>query len=594
MTKTVPKAIWVLLRILLCFSCIIIEWLFLELSMVTLADVAARPLFSNMISLCVVLAVNALIGLLLGRLIPALVTGLCLSSMVSIINIYVLTLHGAPLRASEVANFSTAMAVITGFRFFLPKTAAVILLVAAAAIVILLMIEKRSQPKIRPLRIRLVSLIFLFSAILLIRTGFQTDVYRPTIGFSWDYAAQTYGYPACLVEDTIKFRNCIEEPEGYSSEIIHSIAGDYSSRSHERSSAELPDIVLILNETFYDPRVHSDLNLETDIEFLPYFYGLTGVMRGQTIVPTGGTNASEYELLTSNSTSMINASAPFNFLALKNANSIVSYLKSLGYETWAMHQMSGKNYSRNTGYYDLGFDHVLFQEDYTFDESYGNRIHTDRANYMQLMDAYGSSGDKPQFFFLLTFQNHGGWEQNDAELDTVHSLTDYGDKTDDMDELLSSLYLSDLALKELLDYFSETDRHIITIMAGDHAAFLIHELPVPEKQEVVENMVNLSTPYLIWSNYMSFENDQPYISLVDLVPLALARTNMPLSPFYQETLLLLEKAPFRRNEYAADPAGRILADSTTSYEENICSRYLYMEYNNLQNDSKRIDSLFYP
>ena len=66
------------------------------------------------------------------------------------------------------------------------------------------------------------------------------------------------------------------------------------------------------------------------------------------IVPNecGGTNRTEYELLTSNSLSMATNITPFNTIDFKDANSCVSYLKSLGYYTHANHVMTGDNYNR--------------------------------------------------------------------------------------------------------------------------------------------------------------------------------------------------------------------------------------------------------
>lgn len=58
---------------------------------------------------------------------------------------------------------------------------------------------------------------------------------------------------------------------------------------------------------------------------------MENLIQGQVVVPVagGGTNKSEYELLTSNSMELMNTSStdPFNILKLKNANSVVSILK---------------------------------------------------------------------------------------------------------------------------------------------------------------------------------------------------------------------------------------------------------------------------
>ena len=56
---------------------------------------------------------------------------------------------------------------------------------------------------------------------------------------------------------------------------------------------------------------------------------------GHTISPHvgGGTNSSEYEMLSSNSLMLMPSITPFNWLNLHKANSLVSNLKDLGMPT---------------------------------------------------------------------------------------------------------------------------------------------------------------------------------------------------------------------------------------------------------------------
>jgi len=63
----------------------------------------------------------------------------------------------------------------------------------------------------------------------------------------------------------------------------------------------LPDIFLILNETFYDILLVSEI--QTDKEYMGNFYDKNNAIYGHAVVPNfgRGTNKSEYELLTSNS-----------------------------------------------------------------------------------------------------------------------------------------------------------------------------------------------------------------------------------------------------------------------------------------------------
>ena len=87
--------------------------------------------------------------------------------------------------------------------------------------------------------------------------------------------------------------------------------------------------------------------------------------------------------------------------------------------------------------------------------------------------------DKPRFSFLVSIQSHGDYDMNDASLDIVHAATDYGEYDELMDEYLSCIKMTDAAVQELCDYFTEqyekTGRKVIVAMAGDHApSFVKH------------------------------------------------------------------------------------------------------------------------
>ena len=63
--------------------------------------------------------------------------------------------------------------------------------------------------------------------------------------------------------------------------------------------------------------------------------------------------------------------------------------------------------------------------------------------------------DKPRFSFLVSIQSHGDYDMNDASLDIVHAGTDYGEYDELMDEYLSCIKMTDAAVQELCDYFTE-------------------------------------------------------------------------------------------------------------------------------------------
>lgn len=137
---------------------------------------------------------------------------------------------------------------------------------------------------------------------------------------------------------------------------------------------------------------------------------------GHTISPHvgGGTNSSEYEMLSSNSLMLMPSITPFNWLNLHKANSLVSNLKDLGYATLAAHPYTNSNYRRDSAWLTLGFDETHFQDDFPTKETYGSRPYqTDSATYRDLEGLYEAMPeDQPRFVFLVSIQSHGDYDMN--------------------------------------------------------------------------------------------------------------------------------------------------------------------------------------
>lgn len=210
------------------------------------------------------------------------------------------------------------------------------------------------------------------------------------------------------------------------------------------------------------------------------------------------------DLLTSNSMYIMASSAPFTYTGFSEKNAtLLTYLKSLGYMTTVMHNSTPYNYSRNIAFPAMGFDRIYLGKN-SFSETnyYGNRPILDKDDYAGMLSLYEKDTDEPRFYYLLTYQNHGGYEQNDTSLDTVHTTRDLGDLTDDVDEYLSSIALSAKAFHALTEYFKSNERSVVICMVGDHAPSFISQLKANRKMDFEETELwKRTVPYVIWSNY---------------------------------------------------------------------------------------------
>lgn len=519
----------------------------------------------------------------------------------AIANYYVISFHSMPLSFLLIKNITTAMNVISGYRFAIGFHVKVLIAVILTLLVLCFLVAKaeRNWAK-RPLRQQLVRdiLLILLSACVLFFGYFGPDPMKPTktVTWLWNEAYNTYGYVACSIESLYQFLNSVTEPEGYSKERVGQIQIPADPQAGQ-SLTPAPDIFLILNETFYDLRQVMDL--ETDVPYLKNIESMDNLLAGHAIVPNAGgsTNVSEYELLTSNSAYLMPGVTPFNILNLRDANSVVSLLSDQGYSTLACHSAPPANYSRALAYPSLGFQRTFFLEDFTDITHYGSRIfETDACVYSNMVRWYESDpSDAPRFFYALTIQNHGAWNTNPPEDDLVHLIGDAGDHTGQIEEFLSCISLSDEAFRDLTEYFAQSDRPVIICMLGDHSPNFASSI-ADESLSAEEKALNLrKVPLLIWSNYALPEMELGTMSMNFVVPTLLELAGVKLSPYYQYLLQLKEQVPIL-SAYGSyyDREGNLYrydSDDASPYAEAV-DNYFYLEYHNLQKD--RNQTLFQP
>ena len=540
-------------------------------------------------------------------------------TIIALINYYTRDLHGSALMPQDILNLGTAAEVMGSYTLKIThdviKIALLFLPILAIAFVQRRLCKgapKRASWPARGVRVA-GSALCVFLVMFFGYFGPVTVKPKTTYGWAWQNTYYTYGYLAGTIEATSLMADPIIEPEGYSDAAAveaFAKADGYTGPATAETAQDYPDVVLILSESFYDFDLVTDLQADTDI--MPVTKNLPNSVYGHTISPHvgGGTNLTEYEMLTSNSLILMPSITPFNWLNLYNANSVVSYLKGLGYSTMAAHPYTNSNYQRDSAWLALGFDETHFEDDFPTQDRYGDRPYqTDSATYKDWEKLYEAMPeDKPRFSFLVSIQSHGDYDMNDASLDVVHAATDYGEYDELMDEYLSCIKMTDAAVQELCDYFTaqyeKTGRKVIVAMAGDHApSFVTH---VADPSFAAGNDLELlqrSTPFFIWANY-PLEHTDAAISTTDplnrmdmvmLTPTLLQQAGLPLSDYYKYLLEMKQNTPVvtAANDY-------MKADGTTAKYgvdpalDAWVKGYLNLEYNNIGAHAKRDQSIFDP
>lgn len=582
-----------LLRGLLVSVIILLQWLQLEYSPIVQKNWSfLQSEMLILMNLGLVSFVNLCLVLLVKKWEVSLGIMSAVCGIWSIAGYYVTVYHGSPLCFTLLRNAVTAMNVAGSYDFSIDGHVAVLLALSAVQILLLIFLGKvKTKPGFSWKRFAFRAGLLALNGLFLYATLFDATPIKPakTIGWSWAGAMNIYGYTCCLLEDFGSLINPYTAPEGYGSALIE-------WEEPDRTLPETcPDVILILNETFYDLTYYSDIQPDRDI-FAP-FYGLENAVLGHAVTPVtgGGTNNAEFELLTSNSMYLLNADAPFHYVDFTPENSsIVRYFNELGYNTWGMHCAVPTNYARDRVYPQLDFNHVLLgREDFQYLNSNGSRPWLDSDNYRDLINQYESGGSGPRFLYLLTYQNHGGWEQNEAALDTVHAANVPEELSGQVDEYLTSVELSVRAFLELTAYFENADRPVIVCMVGDHGpSFLEHLEPKSTAAEEAAILAR-ATPYAIWANFPLDTAKGGDARMVDLVPMVLEQAGLPLTPYYETILDLHEAIPVRTSDgVTMDRDGNVGKYTYGSPGSELLTQYFYMEYNGLTAGNDFMPDLF--
>lgn len=550
-----------------------------------------------LLNILALFVLTLIIRLIAGKWGRTLMISSALITIWSIANYFTLLYHGAPLFPSELMSAGTAMEVMGDYSYEIDHIVKRLIITGAILLVIsavFTFLERKGRSYTVFRTILTAAGIFAGSAVLYNMLFSPTKILPGVIvGWKWEEGVDKFGFVVTAMDNAEKIIHAITEPEGYSAEKVR----EYECEGVAAAVTEYPDIILILNESYYN--MDNFVKTGADADYMEGFYGHDNAIYGYSAVSHvgGGTNNSEFELFTGNSMALLNSYAPFNYYNFSTyKDDFVHYLKELGYSTTAMHQSRAENYKRNIVYPQLGFDEVVLGKE-SFEHSefkYGKRKVTDSNNYKDLFDHYNAQGDGPRFMYLLTMQNHGGYEKNDDDLDVVHVSEDFGEYTDDMNEYLSTVSYSSKAFSELIGYYSEVDRPVIICMTGDHAPSFISMLKTDKYSAGERTTRSLLVPYVIWSNFgLDTTGINTQITThFELTTMVFKMAGLPLTPYQKTILDLHDEVPaLTKIGSCIDRDGNFVEKSQLG-PQDLINKYYYLEYNTLKHDGGYREEMF--
>jgi len=313
-----------------CFMILVItalQYVMLEYSAVTEVNaLLGRNPLVTLVNFWVVLAFNLLVVLIAQLWRVSLIISTALLFIWSIADYYVVMFHGSPLFFSELVNFRTAAVMIGGYHFPIDENVVAILFFFAACMIFSIFYIRREK-SIRPeatrgtadngerpeakrsasdkgemteakrgaastcerkkpakcliIRgaVRFAALV-ISVAILYLISGpiIRTDeAWRP-----WQISVSKLGFLMVMAEDVQDHMITVKMPDGYSAAALDEAlrnagvnpAGN-GNAAGDSCAADYPDIILILNETFYDLNKYTDIN--SDVDYMADFYPRGGI-----------------------------------------------------------------------------------------------------------------------------------------------------------------------------------------------------------------------------------------------------------------------------------------------------------------------------
>lgn len=536
----------------------------------------------------------------------ALIAIVAFTTTMSLIFYFVYLCRGEPLQLIDIFSFTTAMEVTGGYEFVFTRWVTVMLSSALALIgwilhwndyVILHKTLKKILLRAGAFGVMVVGYFVFFNTGWNSALGIVTDLWAPKD--TYEEVGTNVGF-FCVA----KFMKNTP-PDGYSEEAVETVANDSAleyetyEKTHEiKSASETPvNIICIMNEAWADYSVFDKFS--TNEDYLSFYHSMDeNTIKGHTLVciSGGGTAKTEYEFLTGNSVRQFPGMVPYVSYYTHDQYSLSSTLKAQGYKTVAMHPNKGTNWNRTTAYRLLGFDEFYTIDDFTGAEKYRNMV-TDLENYKKIIEVVENkdSADEPLFLFDITMQNHGGYGTDNFDISVeVDGYTD-----DAWNRYLSLAKKSDEALQYMIEYFENCDEPTMIVMFGDHfpsqdegtEKFLSGN--TRDKLDVEEMQKYYQTPFFIWTNYDMESESDVVTSTNFLGTLMMEQTGLELTDYEDYQIMLMDEIKaYNHKGYITADGEYVLWDDASDDVLDKRLQYEYLQYNNLFEDSKRLDWFF--
>ena len=337
------------------------------------------------------------------------------------------------------------------------------------------------------------------------------------------FAYEDYGLPYCFSASL--FNTGISEPNGYTKKAMAKIDkdGELNQTAASRSSDELPNIIVVQLESYFD--VANAEFFTTSEDACPNLHNLyQNYSNGYFKVPSvgAGTANTEFEVLTGMNLRYFGPGEyPYKTYSKKHpTESAATALASLGYGTHALHDNTGNFYSRANVFNNMGFDTFTSKEFMNVLQTTEDGWAKDEILTQHIMEAMDTTKQE-DFVFTVSVQGHGNYPETQVIENPKIKVEGIEDEAlkNKWEYYVNQVYEMDQFVGDLIKAVEERNEPSVVVFYGDH-------LPTMGlKAEDLKSRYLYNTNYVIWDN-IGLQKDDKNIPAYQLMSEVLNRLDI--------------------------------------------------------------------
>ena len=315
-------------------------------------------------------------------------------------------------------------------------------------------------------------------------------------------------------------------PEHYSAALMQELLDQTRKEATDAGEGVRPSVILILSESFFDLTSLPGVGFSEDP--VPCFHALAeDAVSGTFYTSYCGYNTGiiERSILSGLHSRYLPYGSNICYMDEEDTGrftALPELFRAEGYGTLALHTYSNRLYNRAEAFPVLGFDRVLFEDEF-YDETRlkGGYLSDDYfadliIRYYEEMTAQGD----PAFIFGISMENHQPYPPDKFdETEIAVSAPALTEREIGMlESVAQGTYDADASLGKLAAYFAAREEPVLLVFFGDHRP----SLPTAYEQTIYQKLglcdhsdefywtpeqraVMFSTDYLAWANYDAFD-----------------------------------------------------------------------------------------